>query len=50
VLADWTGAVAPYPETLAGDGIHPNPSGGEIYAAVVRDALLALQRPSERLR
>ena len=49
VLADWTTAVAPYPDALAGDGIHPNPSGGEIYSAAIREALIALQQPAERL-
>lgn len=49
VLADWNGAVASVPDALAGDGIHPNPSGGEIYAGVIRQALEALRQPAERL-
>lgn len=49
VVADWTGTVTGVPDALAGDDIHPNPSGGEIYAAAVRDALEALQQPHEAL-
>lgn len=49
VLADWNAAVAGVPDALAGDGIHPNPSGGEIYAATVRQALEELQTPAERI-
>lgn len=49
VVADWSGTVAGVPDALAGDDIHPNPSGGEIYAAAVRDALEALQQPGEAL-
>ncbi|MBL3698665.1 acyltransferase family protein [Leucobacter luti] len=49
VVADWTGAVADVPDALAGDDIHPNPSGGEIYAASVQRAIAALQEPGEAL-
>lgn len=47
VVADWTGAVTGVPDALAGDDIHPNPSGGEIYAASVQRALERLQDPAE---
>lgn len=47
VVADWTGAVAGVADALAGDDIHPNPSGGVIYAASVQRALEALQQPGE---
>ncbi|WP_125099098.1 acyltransferase family protein [Leucobacter chromiireducens] len=47
VVADWTGAVTGVPDALAGDDIHPNPSGGEIYAASVQRALEELQAPGE---
>ncbi|WP_024356795.1 acyltransferase family protein [Leucobacter chironomi] len=47
VVADWTGAVTGVPDALAGDDIHPNPSGGEIYAAAVQRALDEVQRPGE---
>lgn len=49
VVADWTGAVTGVEDALAGDDIHPNPSGGEIYAASVERALQALQEPGEAL-
>ncbi|QIM16101.1 acetyltransferase [Leucobacter insecticola] len=49
VVADWDSAVAGDPDALAYDGIHPNPSGGEIYARSVQRALEELQRPEERL-
>ncbi|WP_166985866.1 acyltransferase family protein [Canibacter zhoujuaniae] len=38
-LADWTGSVSPHPELLAGDGIHPHPAGGTVYAESIRAAL-----------
>ena len=49
VVADWDGAVTGVPDALAGDDIHPNPSGGEIYATSVRAALDELQRPGEAI-
>lgn len=49
VVADWDGTVTDVPDALADDGIHPNPSGGEIYAESVANALVALQAPQERL-
>ncbi|SJN08698.1 acyltransferase 3 [Leucobacter sp. 7(1)] len=47
VVADWTGAVTGVEDALAGDDIHPNPSGGVIYAQSVQRALEALQQPGE---
>jgi lysophospholipase L1-like esterase len=47
VVADWTGSVTGVPDALAGDDIHPNPSGGEIYAGSVQRALKELQSPGE---
>ncbi|WP_449283486.1 acyltransferase family protein [Leucobacter sp.] len=49
VVADWTGSVTGVPDALAGDDIHPNPSGGEIYAASVQHALDELQQPGEAI-
>ncbi|CAG7610131.1 O-acetyltransferase OatA [Leucobacter soli] len=49
VLADWDRAIRKHPRELAGDGIHPNPGGAEIYAKTVRKALRELQRSSERI-
>lgn len=47
-LADWEAAIPLVPGGLAGDGVHPNPSGGEAYAATVRVALDALLEKSEQ--
>lgn len=49
VLADWDGRVESVPGALAGDGIHPNPSGGAIYAESVRRALDELASPGEAI-
>ena len=43
-LADWHGAIAPHTDLLAGDNIHPGPTGGRIYAESVRAALDRLDR------
>ena len=48
VVADWNRSISAAPDSaLAGDGIHPNPSGGELYADSVQHALDALQKPGE---
>ncbi len=47
-LADWAAAIPLVPGGLAGDDIHPNPSGGEAYAATVRVALDALLEKDEQ--
>ncbi|MGO1538345.1 MAG: acyltransferase family protein [Leucobacter sp.] len=47
VLADWDQAVSSKPEVLAGDGIHPHASGGEVYADAVQQAIDELEDPSE---
>lgn len=49
VVADWNAGIAPHPEMLAGDQIHPHPSGGEIYASLVADAVAALATPEEAI-
>src|SRR5690606_27103734 len=46
VLADWDGAIARHPDFLAGDGIHPGPDGGEVYAGCIAAALEELATPS----
>ncbi|TFC91866.1 MULTISPECIES: acyltransferase family protein [Cryobacterium] len=38
-LANWHDAIAPHTDLLAGDNIHPGPTGGTIYAESVRAAL-----------
>lgn len=47
-LADWAAAIPQVPGGLAGDDIHPNPSGGVAYAASVQTALDALLDPKEQ--
>ena len=43
VLADWSQAIAPHLDYLAGDEIHPGPTGGQLYAATVADAVDAAE-------
>lgn len=43
VVADWASAIDPHPDFLAGDRIHPGPSGGRIYADTVTHALEQLE-------
>jgi peptidoglycan/LPS O-acetylase OafA/YrhL len=50
VVADWNSAIAPYPELLAGDGIHPGDDAAIVYAQAVQQALDALNAPGERSR
>lgn len=47
-LADWQAAIPLVPDGLAGDDIHPNPSGGVAYASTVQAALDALLEKNER--
>ena len=47
-LADWASAIAQIPGGLAGDDIHPNPSGGVAYAHAVQQALDALLEKNEQ--
>lgn len=47
-LADWQAAIPLVPGGLAGDDIHPNPSGGIAYANTVQTALDALLEKNER--
>ena len=49
VVADWQGLVTGVPGALAGDEIHPNPSGGEIYAQSLQRAFDELLTPSEAI-
>ncbi|MFK4807378.1 acetyltransferase, partial [Microbacterium sp. ZW CA_36] len=38
-VADWSGAIAPHEDLLAGDRIHPGASGGRIFADTVAAAV-----------
>ncbi|GAA3763316.1 acyltransferase family protein [Microbacterium kribbense] len=42
-IADWSAAIRPHENLLAGDHIHPGEAGGRIFASVVADAIAALQ-------
>ncbi|WP_431801876.1 acyltransferase family protein [Microbacterium sp. bgisy203] len=43
VVADWSSAIAPHADLLAGDQIHPGEAGGEVYAATIADAVDAVE-------
>ncbi|MBC9944272.1 acetyltransferase [Leucobacter sp. cx-328] len=47
VTAPWTEMVAGVPDALAGDDIHPNPRGGEIYADAAQKAFDDMFSPGE---
>jgi peptidoglycan/LPS O-acetylase OafA/YrhL len=40
-VADWDAAIAPHPERLAGDGIHPEPAGSTVYVQAIAQAIVA---------
>ncbi|WP_342001821.1 acetyltransferase [Microbacterium sp. LWH7-1.2] len=39
IVADWSGAIAPHEDLLAGDKIHPGAEGGRIFADTVAAAV-----------
>ncbi|MDR7184873.1 peptidoglycan/LPS O-acetylase OafA/YrhL [Microbacterium trichothecenolyticum] len=39
IVADWSGAIAPHEDLLAGDRIHPGAAGGRIFADTVAAAV-----------
>lgn len=47
-IADWQTAIAPHPDLLAGDDVHPGDAGGKIYADTVLTALAEAQRAKAR--
>jgi peptidoglycan/LPS O-acetylase OafA/YrhL len=42
-LADWAAAAAAHPDLLSGDGIHPGPTGGRLFAETVATAVQAVE-------
>lgn len=38
-LVDWDAAIGERPDLLAGDGIHPGPTGAELYVEVLESAI-----------
>ena len=47
-VADWDGAITPHADLLAGDGIHPDDGGGDMFAASIGNALESIEK--DRLR
>lgn len=47
-VADWSDAIAPHPELLAGDQVHPGDAGGRVFADAVADALQQAERAQAR--
>ena len=43
VVADWSAAIADHTDLLAGDQIHPERAGGDIFAEVVEEGIRASQ-------
>ena len=50
MLADWSQAIAPHPDSLAGDQIHPGPTGGAVYADTVAGAVDAIENQRAQVR
>lgn len=48
-VADWDAAIAPHPELLAADRIHPGAAGGEVFADTVAETLDAIENRRARL-
>lgn len=38
-VAAWDAAIAPHPELLASDSVHPQPGGQDIYTQIIYDAI-----------
>jgi lysophospholipase L1-like esterase len=43
VVADWAGAAAAHADLLSGDGIHPGPTGGRLFAETVATAVQGVE-------
>lgn len=50
VVADWAQAIAPQLDLLAGDEIHPGPTGGALYAATVAAAIDGVENQRAQAR
>lgn len=50
MLADWSQAIAPHLDYLAGDQIHPGPTGGAVYADTVAGAVDAIENQRAQVR
>lgn len=49
VVADWSAAIADHTDLLAGDQIHPERAGGDIFAEVVEEGIRASQEERSSL-
>lgn len=47
-VADWSGAIAPKTDLLAGDDIHPDKAGGDVFASTIGETFEKIEK--ERLR
>ncbi|WP_300267057.1 acyltransferase family protein [Microbacterium sp.] len=47
-VADWSGAIEPHLDLLAGDDIHPGKAGGDVFAAAIGDTFTGIEK--ERIR
>jgi hypothetical protein len=47
-VADWSDAIAPHPDLLASDQVHPGDAGGRVFADAVADALEQAERAHAR--
>jgi len=50
VAADWSSAIAPHLDLLAGDQIHPGPTGGSVYADTVAAAVDGIENQRAQVR
>ncbi|WP_159500202.1 acyltransferase family protein [Microbacterium sp. 18062] len=48
-VADWSDAIAPHLDLLAGDQIHPGAAGGRVFAEAVDEAVQRAERARARL-
>ena len=47
-IADWSDAISPHADLLAGDQIHPGSAGGRVFAEAVEDAVQRAERARAR--
>ncbi len=50
IVADWSQAIAPRTDLLAGDDIHPGEAGGRVYADTVTTAVDAVANQRAQVR
>ncbi|GAB2707304.1 peptidoglycan/LPS O-acetylase OafA/YrhL/lysophospholipase L1-like esterase [Microbacterium marinum] len=50
VVADWSGAIRPHADLLAGDKIHPGGAGGRIFADTVEETINGVENERAELQ